>query len=122
MESWKLEPAEDLGLPLGQRLRSVHREHGLIPFLLHLFCSVWVRVIVVVYHRLEILGGENMPKEGPFIIASNHMSHLDVAFLASALRWRLRSNAFPIAAGDTFFETPIAAIAAHVAKKAGDCT
>jgi 1-acyl-sn-glycerol-3-phosphate acyltransferase len=114
MDSWKLEPAQDLGLPLGARLRSVQREQGLIPYLLHLVCSVWVRVILGIYHRLEIVGRENLPKDGPFILASNHTSHLDVAVLASALNWRLRCNTFPIAAGDTFFETPMIAVASAV--------
>ena len=114
MDSWKLEPAQDLGLPLGARLRSVQREQGLVPYLMHLVCSVWVRVILAVYHRLEIVGRENLPKQGPFVLASNHTSHLDVAVLASALNWRLRCNAFPIAAGDTFFETPMIAVASAV--------
>jgi 1-acyl-sn-glycerol-3-phosphate acyltransferase len=114
MDSWKLEPAEDLGLPLGARLRSVRREQGLIPWLLHLVCSILVRVILAGYHRLEIVGRENLPREGPFILASNHTSHLDVAVLASALNWRLRCDAFPIAAGDTFFETPIVAFASAI--------
>jgi 1-acyl-sn-glycerol-3-phosphate acyltransferase len=114
MDSWKLEPAKDLGLPLGARLRSVEREQGLIPYLVHLICSVWVKVILRLYHRMEIIGRENLPKSGPFVLASNHASHLDVAVLASALNWRLRCNAFPIAAGDTFFETPIVAVASAV--------
>ena len=114
MDSWKLEPAEDLGLPLGERLRSVRREHGLVPFLLHLICSAWVRVILALYHRLEIRGRENLPNEGPFILVSNHASHLDTAVLACSLPWRLRVDAFPIAAGDTFFTTPIIAVASAV--------
>lgn len=114
MDSWKLEPAQDLGLPLGARLRSVEREQGLIPYLVHLICSVWVKVILRLYHRMEIIGREHLPKNGPFVLASNHSSHLDVAVLASALNWRLRCNAFPIAAGDTFFETPIVAVASAV--------
>jgi len=114
MDSWKLEPAQDLGLSLNQRLRSVQREQGLIPYLAHLACSTSAKAILRLYHRLEIEGRENLPKDGPFILASNHSSHLDVVVLASALNWRMRGNVFPIAAGDTFFQTPAIAAASAV--------
>jgi 1-acyl-sn-glycerol-3-phosphate acyltransferase len=114
MESWKLEPAGDLGLPMGSRLRSVRREQGLVPFLLHMISSMWVRVILAIYHRLEIKGRENLPAEGPFILVSNHACHLDVAVLMSALNWKQRANAFPIAAGATVFETPVTAVASAI--------
>jgi len=44
------------------------------------------------------------------VLIANHSSHLDAVTLASALPWRLRRSAFPIAAGDVFFETPTAAL------------
>ena len=41
------------------------------------------------------------------MLVANHCSHLDAILLASALSLKLRNHVFPIAAGDTFFETPL---------------
>ena len=43
-------------------------------------------------------------------MVANHSSHLDAITLAAALPWPLRRFAFPIAAGDVFFETPAVAL------------
>jgi 1-acyl-sn-glycerol-3-phosphate acyltransferase len=59
------------------------------------------------YHRLEIHGQENVPREVPFVLVSNHTSHLDTIALSSCLSWQQRKCLSPLAAGDTFFETPM---------------
>ena len=61
------------------------------------------------YHRLAVRGAEHLPASAPFCRDRNHTSHLDALTLAAALPWRLRRAVFPIAAGDVFFETPVAA-------------
>ncbi|MBI2948722.1 MAG: 1-acyl-sn-glycerol-3-phosphate acyltransferase [Verrucomicrobia bacterium] len=109
MNNWKLDPAHDLGLPLKERARSLRREDGLLETLLHATWWSFVRGYLAVYHRLEIVGRENIPAEPPFVLVANHSSHLDALALAAALPARLRLRVFPIAAGDTFFETPAAA-------------
>ena len=43
-------------------------------------------------------------------MVANHASHLDVLILATALPLRQRNQALPLAAGDTFFETPVVAV------------
>ena len=42
---------------------------------------------------------------GPFVLAANHCSHLDALALGAGLTPRHRERAFPIAAGDVFFQT-----------------
>jgi 1-acyl-sn-glycerol-3-phosphate acyltransferase len=115
MEDWKLEPARDLGLPLGQRVRSLHRECGLIETAAHL---VWWRLLHLYFrlgHRLTVRGRENVPDSLPFILVANHASHLDALVLSCPLPWRCRDHVFAVAAGDTFFEKPVtAAFAAGV--------
>ena len=118
MEQWKLEPAHDLGLPPGQRLRSVRRESGMVETLGHLVWWTLVRLYLRVFHRLTIDGAEHLPAEAPFVLVANHASHLDALVLASSLRWRLRERTFPIAAGDTFFDTPVTAAFAAFALNA----
>jgi 1-acyl-sn-glycerol-3-phosphate acyltransferase len=109
MEDWKLQSARDLGMPLGKRLRSIHRESGLGPWLIHHGCWSAVHVSLRVFHRLKVGGSEFIPSKGSFILAANHCSHLDAMVLASSLPWRMRASAYPIAAGDTFFQTPVTA-------------
>ena len=107
MEPWKLQPARDFGLPLSQRLRSVNREPGLIDTGLHIAWWRIVRVYLLLAHRLKVEGRERLPAKPPFILVSNHQSHLDALVLASQLPWSLRIRTYPIAAMDTFFESPI---------------
>jgi len=115
VEDWKLKPARDLGLPLGQRLRSVRRESGLIEGLAHRAWWVVLRSYLGLYHRLTISGIAHVPDRPPFVLVANHSSHLDAMVLAASMNRRLRDHVFPIAAGDTFFETPLlTAFAAYV--------
>lgn len=107
MQEWDLQPARDLGLPPGERLRSLRRENGLISTSLHLAWWSVVRGYLAVWHRLVARGLQNIPKQPPFILVANHTSHLDALVLATPLPWRLRDRIFPIAAGDTFFQTPL---------------
>ena len=106
MRDWKLEPARDLDLSPGERLRSLTRERGLVSTTAHALWGVVNRAYLRVFHRFEVDGRENVPREPPFVLVANHSSHLDALVLAAILPRRLRSCIFPIAAGDTFFETP----------------
>ena len=105
MEEWRYKPAADLGLDSRARLRSLRRESGLLSTLSHLLWQALVKIYLRVYHRLSIRGTEHFPREAPFIMVANHSSHLDALALAEGLPWRFRHVAFPIAAGDVFFET-----------------
>ncbi len=92
-----------------ERLRSVSREAGLLETGAQLVWWSFVRICLTVFHRLEIRGREHVPRQPPFILVSNHASHLDAPALAAAVPFHLRMKLFPIAAGDAFFETPAAA-------------
>src|SRR5688572_16766628 len=105
MDAWKLEPARDLGLPLGRRLRSLERESGLIETALHVAWWTSIGAYLKLAHRFQVVGREHLPSRPPFILISNHSSHLDAPALGSVLPWRLRDCVYPLAAGDTFFES-----------------
>jgi 1-acyl-sn-glycerol-3-phosphate acyltransferase len=104
MDDFHLRPAEDLGLRLWERLSSVKRESG--PFLtaVHSGWALLARTYFSVWHRLRVVGKEHLPTRLPFVLCSNHASHLDALALAVPLRLGLRSRVFALAAGDTFFE------------------
>lgn len=105
MEEWRYKPAADLGLAPRARLRSLRRESGLLGTLMHGIWHLIVKIYLRGYHRLSIEGAGHLPGEAPFVMVANHGSHLDALVLAEALPWRFRHVAFPIAAGDVFFET-----------------
>jgi 1-acyl-sn-glycerol-3-phosphate acyltransferase len=58
-----------------------------------------------IWHRLAVVDRHNLPVEPPFVICSNHSSHLDALALAAPLRFALRDRVFSLAAGDVFFES-----------------
>src|SRR5213075_1147953 len=105
MEPWQLQPARDAGLTPGERFRSVRRESGLLEALAQQTWFSLLRIYFAIAHRLKITGREKLPRHGPFVLAANHCSHLDALVLGAALTPRHRERAFPIAAGDVFFQT-----------------
>jgi 1-acyl-sn-glycerol-3-phosphate acyltransferase len=107
MEPWELQPARDTGLTPSERFRSVRRESGLVESLTHHACFSTLRIYFAVAHRLAIEGRERLPMHGPFVLAANHCSHLDALVLGAALTPRHRERAFPIAAGDVFFQSTV---------------
>jgi 1-acyl-sn-glycerol-3-phosphate acyltransferase len=46
-------------------------------------CHYIIRVAYDVFFRGDVAGAENLPKDGPFLIAANHASHLDPPLIGS---------------------------------------
>lgn len=103
---WTYQPAQDLGLSPGERVKSVRRESGLLSTMTHSLWWAAVRGYLRVAHRLSIEGREHLPTRLPFVMIGNHASHLDVLIMAAPLPLSLRDHIFPVAAGDTFFDSP----------------
>jgi 1-acyl-sn-glycerol-3-phosphate acyltransferase len=110
MEPWQLEPARDTGLTPAERFRSIRRESGLLESLMHQACFSTLRFYFGIAHRLTIKDRDKLPPHGPFVLAANHCSHLDALVLGAALKLRHRERAFPIAAGDIFFQTTASSV------------
>jgi 1-acyl-sn-glycerol-3-phosphate acyltransferase len=103
MKPWSMKPASDFDRPLGERLRSLHRESGFAGVLTRVAWWLLVRGYLGLYHRLTIEGRENLPRSAPFVLIANHSSHLDALTLAASLPMAMRDRVFALAAGDTFF-------------------
>ena len=73
-------------------------------------CFSVLRIYFSIAHRLTVTGRQKLPAHGPFVLAANHCSHLDALVLGAALKPRHRERAFPIAAGDVFFQTKAVAV------------
>ena len=48
------------------------------------FVQLLFRVLFSIFFRLETIGRENIPHEGPVVIASNHVSLLDPPMIGTA--------------------------------------
>jgi 1-acyl-sn-glycerol-3-phosphate acyltransferase len=107
MKSWNYQPAKDLSLPPVERARSLRRESGIWSSFGHLAWHGLAKAYVKLYHRLEVEGTDNIPREPPFLLIANHSSHIDSIALGSVLSCRLCDRVFPVAAGDVFFESTV---------------
>ena len=101
---WRYEPAQDLEQSLAERLRNFPREPDMLVFGLRAFAALIIRAWLRIYHRLEIVGRENLPNYRSFVMVSNHASHLDTLCLLAALPLGKLHRAFPAAAADYFFK------------------
>lgn len=102
---FRYDAADDTGLSRGERMSSPRREPGLMSAVAAVGVGMLVRAYLRLVHRLHIDGRDRLPCEGAYVIVANHASHLDVLCLLSALPRGRRAAAFPVAAGDTFFDT-----------------
>jgi 1-acyl-sn-glycerol-3-phosphate acyltransferase len=103
MEPWLYDSAEDLQQPLVERLRTFPRKPDMLVFGLRCLTAVLLRSWLKVYHRLRIVGRENLPTDCSFVLVANHSSHLDALCLLSSLPLRKLQCAFTAAAKDYFF-------------------
>lgn len=103
--AWQYEPAQDLDQPLTERLRHFPREPEMIVYGLRSLTALAIRAWLRVYHRLEIIGRENLPTDNSFVLIANHSSHLDALCLLAALPLKKLHRAFPAAAADYFFKS-----------------
>ncbi len=114
MDSWRYEPAQDLEQPLMERLRNFPREPDMLVYGARLSAALLIRGWLRLYHRLEVVGRENLPTDQSFVLVANHASHLDTLCLLSALPLSKLHRAFPAAARDYFFVTVPRLLAAAI--------
>ncbi len=115
MDPWRYETSEQLDQTLLARLRHFPREPDMLVYGLRSAAALAMRAWMRAYHRLAVVGRENLPREGSFVIVANHASHLDTLAILSALPLAKLHRVFPAAAKDFFFvSVPRAAVAAIV--------
>jgi 1-acyl-sn-glycerol-3-phosphate acyltransferase len=113
--TWQYESAPDLDKSLAERLRRFPREPDITIYGLRSLVALILRGWLRMFHRLEIVGRENLPAQGSYVIVANHTSHLDTLCVLAAMPLRKLHRAFPAAAQDYFFvSVPRLAVAAVV--------
>lgn len=102
MEQWHYDPAADLDPMFLERLRSFPKAPDLLICGMRSLAAVVLRCWLRVYHRLTIVGQQNLPANRSFLLIANHASHLDTLCLLAALPLGRLHRAFPVAARDYF--------------------
>jgi fatty acyl-CoA reductase len=74
---------------------------------------LWLDVSYHVYLGFRVSGLEHVPTKGPFIVVSNHTSHLDTCAILVALK-RQNRDLHPLAAKDYFFKDRLMSWASHM--------
>ncbi len=69
-----------------------------------IFFALFVRPLVLIVSGVHVVNKENLPLEGPCIIAANHNSHLDTLVLMSLFPLSDIHQVRPVAAADYFMK------------------
>jgi 1-acyl-sn-glycerol-3-phosphate acyltransferase len=103
MDSWRYQPTPDFDQAPIARLKNFPRHPDLLVYVMRSLTNLGIRTILRIWNRLRIVGRENLPKSGSFVMVANHSSHLDAVALLCSLPLRKIHRAFPAAASDYFF-------------------
>lgn len=115
MDQWHFDPSADFDSAQIERLRQFPRRLDPVVFGVRSMAAAVLRGWLRVYHRLTIIGRQNVPTNRSFMLIANHASHLDTLCLLSALPIRRLHRTFPAAARDYFcVSAPRALLAAVV--------
>lgn len=102
---WEYHPAPDLEQDIAQRLANFPRQPNMLMYAARSAAALLLRAWLRTYHRMRIIGRENLPAEGSFILIANHASHLDALALTASIPLKQLHRTFPAAAADYFFSS-----------------
>ncbi|MCG9689790.1 1-acyl-sn-glycerol-3-phosphate acyltransferase, partial [Vibrio tubiashii] len=74
-----------------------------------LFILLFVKPLVFIGLGLNIINRQNLPMNGPVVVAANHNSHLDTLVLLALFPISIIHKVRPVAAADYFLSNPIVA-------------
>lgn len=74
--------------------RKIKLVQGGLERIMFFICTENIYMIFKIFWKLKVLGRENLPKAGPYIICANHTSYFDGFVLSVSLPHKIRQNAF----------------------------
>lgn len=101
-----------LSLPFAERPA---RSREIVVRTLRCGIQLAMRGVLRTCHRLDVAGQEYLPQDQSFVMVCNHSSHLDAVCLLASLPLRRVHHAFPVAAADYFFSTPLRSLLSRIA-------
>ncbi len=72
-----------------------------------LFFQCLIRPLITLFIGVRVMGRENIPTTGQFIMAANHSSHLDTLVLMNLFSPKELNRIRPVAAADYFMRNPV---------------
>ena len=85
------------------RYRHLAQPKSVLFKILSFVFDLYANTVLTFYTPVKVIGRENIPKDTPFIFASNHNSHMDIAVLAYSTRLGYERFGF-LAAKDYWFD------------------
>jgi len=114
MDTWHYEPYADWNPAAFERFHALAGAPDVLIRGLRCLSAGVLRCWLRVYHRLTIVGRENLPADRSFVLIANHASHLDTLCLLAALPFGALHRTYPLAARDYFCRSTLRALAAGV--------
>ena len=105
MKEWEYHPPPDIDATMLESLRDFPRQPYMLVYAMRSLAALLLRGWMKIYHRLKVVGCENLPESGSFILVCNHTSHLDTLSLLTAIPLKRIHRTFPAAAADYFFSS-----------------
>ena len=105
MKEWEYHPPPDIDATMIESLRDFPRQPYMLVYAMRSLAALLLRGWMKIYHRLKVVGCENLPESGSFILVCNHTSHLDTLSLLTAIPLKRIHRTFPAAAADYFFSS-----------------
>ena len=105
MRNWRYDSVRVVDQAPIDHLRQFPREADLLICGLRSLSALFIRALLHIYNRFEIIGHQNLRTNRSLVIVANHCSHIDTLCLLAALPLRKLHRAFPAAASDYFFQS-----------------
>ncbi|RKY39255.1 MAG: hypothetical protein DRP72_00305 [Candidatus Omnitrophota bacterium] len=74
--------------------KTIVLSHSLLEIIINFLLTSILKVIARTVFSLKVIGKNNLPKNGPFILSPNHSSYLDGPILAASLPFTLLINTY----------------------------
>ena len=105
MTEWEYYPPPDIDETMTEHLSNFPRQPYMLVYAIRSVVALLLRGWMRIYHRMRIVGRENLPEQGSFVLVCNHTSHLDTLSMLCSVPLKQIHRTFPAAAADYFFSS-----------------